>query len=661
MVSKTIVEKSIFLNQWIDENVGIYKRIYPHAKEDDLRDILTEIAIKYAKDVNAQIHNNYEDTTVNTSLLAVMNWVETSKPICAGNGTFFKNQDKETSPIADVIDGRIGARKRYQKIRDTYEVVTYEYGYYEMMQMEAKIKINSIYGSFGTTTYRLFNIYTAASTTGTAQSLISATAEGFISFLGDYVKFKTLGEAAHFIHETLNEEFHLPYDIPVVITERDMVFDRLWNNFFTPDLQNDITDEFLTRILDSCDEEELTRLYYRNNLFEFYRCPKVVELLVRILTNIDEHGFRNPNEVPSNIVDDLNMLWDWTGEFVFYNHAYTERINRLVNDRRKSVIVVDTDSNMINIEPWVDYLHDEIWPTINTNLSDDDKIYASVNTLAFLVTKMVRMLLNKYAQDTNVLERIAPRLNMKNEFYYARMLLANVKKRYIALMRLREGREMNPPKLDIKGHDFKKAGVNDDIKAGLEDIIKTCIMNLDEPDINIPLLLSKLDFLDNDIRSSLEAGDRKYLLRMNCKSALAYKNPNSQGAVHAVILWNTVYPNREISLPDKLDVVYLTIKSPEALDIVEQEYPKEVERIRKYIFNGRNKEHYLTKGITYLALPNDGSKIPGWARPFINVNKIVSRNIGTFDPVVTALGLPEIVGSGSGSDAIKHFSNILDI
>lgn len=655
-----IIQRSSFFQNWINNNIEIYSKLYPQAKPEDLRRVLTDIARKYAKKMPATIHNNYTGSTVNTDTLTVYDWVDKTHPICAGNGTFFKNQDQASSPISDIIDGRISARKSYQKIRDgfLYDTSCYEYQYYDMMQAEAKIKINSIYGSFGSTTFRLYNLYTAASTTGTAQSLISTTAEAIESFLTNNVRFKSIDEVLVFLNQvTSKHDWEFDYTIIPVICSDTVVFDRLWNHFFDESLKTYSAEMMIRMYLHNCDEEELTRIYYRNNLYAFMDTKLMSGLMMQVLSNIGKDGFRNPNNVPKEIVSDMELIWKYLSEFVFHNYAATERINRLVNDKRKSVILIDTDSNMINIEPWVQYLLDKFWPEIDTPLSYDDKVYAGVNTIAYFLTQMIRETLRKYCNDANVLERLAPRINMKNEFYFKKILLANVKKRYSALIKLKEGKELNPPKLDIKGHDFRKAGVNDDIAVSLISIIQKYIMATDQ--VNIPMILQNLDLLEMDIRESLKHGSRKYLLRMNCKSELAYKDPYSQGAVLGVILWNTIYPNRVIDVPDKLDMVYLDIPKESSLARIDSSFPEVANTIRKYMFHGHNSERYTRNGIKYLALPNDGQPIPEWAIPFINVNKIVSRNIGTFDPVLTALGLPE--AKGTSNDEIKYFSNILDI
>lgn len=661
MIDKNILNKSGFVKEWIESNVRYFKLLYPHAKEEDLRNILIDIVRSHINNPRAVIVNDYnDDAEVSTDLLTIWDWKKSAKPICAGNGTFFRNQDQASSPIEDVIVGRIGARKTYQKTRDTYEDNKngYEYQYFDMMQKEAKIKINAIYGSFGAVTFQLYNIYTAAATTGTAQSLISTTAISFEAFLSDNAKFRSIDEFIVYIDYILQEDRKIPIDDVPIIIDREKVFNRLWEHFLWEKEKTDSHKDIIKEVLKNCTPEQLTMIYYKNNLYEFSNTPIVQSMLRNIFHKTTE--FRNPNKTPDVIADDLKLLWDYMSEFVFYNHAYTERINRLVNYRRQSVIIIDTDSNMINIEPWVMYLKGCIWDSSDSLMNDEDKLYASVNTLAYLVTQMVRSLLDKYCKDCNILPRYHSRINMKNEYYYGKMLLADVKKRYAALTRLQEGKQIrrgDKQELDVKGYDFRKAGVNEEISSKLYSILLDDIMRPEE--INISTILSKMDYIEHEIRESLRHGERTYLLRMNCKTPMAYSEPESMGAVQSVDLWNVMYPFNEISVPDKLDVVLLKEVKEQEWITVANKYPDEVERVVKYIFHGPNGKRYQEKGLKYLALPNNGEPIPEIILPFIDVDRIITRNTGTFEPVLTALGLPFM--SASSSSNYRYFGSVLDI
>ena len=654
MIDNEAFARSKFIQDWVDDNVIYFKLQYPNADEGVLRKVLRDVAREHIEDHEAYLHNDYQDDMkVQASLLKLYDWYYKNKPIAAGHGTFFYNHDVKSSPIQNVIDGRIAARKRYQKIRDTYlgpngETDSYEYQYYEMMQMEAKVKINAIYGSFGAKTFQLYNIYTAASTTGTAQSLISTTAMAFEAFLNNAVQFKSLGELFTMVGNVLEKDPHnLSIDGLRPIQDPEKLF-LLWKNHFW-EWKNEYEGP-IRNILRNLSIERMTRLYYNNNLFEFVENDMMMSRITRIF-DVTE-SFRNPNKQPENIQSDLEFIWDYCREFVFYNHAYTEQIDRLKHDPRTRVILIDTDSNVINIKPWVDWTKDNIWNRSSTVMGDEDKQFCSVNILAYLVTRMARELLDRYADDCNVLPRFHQRLNTKNEFYFSKVLLANKKKRYIAHIKLREGKQIS--KIELKGHDFKKAGVNKDIEDKLMDIIKKDIIN--DPLVNVVGLMRDVAALEAEIRESLANRERTYLLRMNCKVEKSYSDPYSQGAFTGPLLWNLINPDNVIMIPDKCDVVFLNLTSEKILDEkLAPKFPKEAEIIRRNIFHGGIPQ-FEKNGCKYLALPNDNTKIPEWVYPVLDEERIVTRNVGTFYPVVKSLSFITI---STGDN--EYASNILNV
>ena len=654
MLPEEVLLQSRFIHDWVEDNVIYFKLQYPNADEKVLRKVLLDVAQEHTKNHNAYLHNDYQDDMhINTDLLKLYDWYYKNRPIAAGHGTFFYNQNVKKSPIQNVIDRRIAARKEYQKIRDTYigpngDTSSYEYQYFEMMQMEAKVKINAIYGAFGAKTFQLYNIYTASSTTGTAQSLISTTAMAFEAFLNNAVKFKSLGELVTMVGNVLEKDEHnLTIDGLAPITDPEMVY-NLWRNQF--ESYSPTYEPVIRNLLRHRSVEDLTRLYYNNNLFAFVENDMIMRRLVRIYDVTTE--FRNPNNVPDNIKDDLEFIWEYCREFVFYNHAYTEQINRLKHDPRTRVILIDTDSNVINIKPWVDWTREKVWIRSSSVMNETDMQFSSVNILAYLVTRMARELLDRYANDCNVLPQYHKRLNTKNEFYFPKILLANVKKRYIGSIKLREGKQVN--KIELKGHDFKKAGVNANIEKELMDIIKRDI--IDDPLVNVVQLMTDTAKLENNIRDSIKRRERTYLVRMNCKVARSYAEPYSQGAFTGPILWNLLNPENLIMIPDKCDVVFINIPNERVLDEkLAPKFPKEAEIIRRNIFHGEI-EQFKRNGVSYLALPNDDSKIPEWVYPVLDEERIVTRNMGTFYPVLKALTFITI----SAGDNM-YSSNILNV
>lgn len=649
------IRNSILIQEYIESQIEIYKLQYPSAKREDLRKIITNIVSKRLKDIPAVIHNDYQDDRIiNTSLLGVYNWYKTSKPIAAGNGTFFFNQDKASSPISDIIAGRIQKRKEARDERDKFVKTPdcYEYKYFEMIQMEIKVTINAIYGSFGTPTFQLYNLYTAGSTTGTAQSLISTTAMAFESFMKDNVRFKTMDECLVFINNTISEEHKLPLKGLIVHNNPEELLERLKKVFISYD--PDYTD-VLMRIINNLSSEDRTRVYYKNNIIEFTKNNTIQDMITEIFDKNVE--FRNANKPPQEILSLLDDLWAYYEDFVFYNHPYVERIKRLRQDERREVILTDTDSNVINISQWTKMLEDNIYERTTATLSPEDLKFMSVNILAYMITQMLSSLLAYYCKTCNVLDRMAGKINMKNELYFPKILLSKVKKRYIAQIRLREGKLINPPKTDIKGHDFKKAGTSEKTEEVLKNIIQNCILVPKIDPVDVASMNTKLFEFENEIRESLKNGERRFLTRMNCKQPIAYKEKTrmSQGAVLGVILWDTLNPTNVISLPDKLDMVHVNIPDLKCLEPIRDKYPEIYERMETYIFNGPIPE--LSKGLKYLALPNNTDPIPDWVVPYIDINKIVSKNVGTFKPVTEALTFHTL----KASSETEFFSNIIDI
>ena len=653
MIDDNILRQSLFVKDWVDDNVIYFKLQYPQAEEPRLREILYGIAKKHITNRGVYLHNDYQDDMrVDSDLLKLYDWFQTSKPIAAGNGTFFYTHDKKFSPVQNVIDGRITARKTYQKERDKHilaggDTSSYLYRYFDMMQMEAKVAINAIYGAFGARTFQLYNIYTAASTTATAQSLISTTAMAFESFLTNSVKFKSLGELMTFLgNVVVKDEKNLTLHGLKIYDDKEMIYNHLKKQFMN---FNESYAPIIRNTIEHRTPEELTRIYYANNLFAFVENDMIKSRLIRIY-NVTT-SFRNPNEVPDNIIDDLNFIWDYCREFVFYNHAYTEQINRLKHDVRSSVILIDTDSNVINIKPWVDWTQKELWIKSTSTMDENDMRFCSVNILAFLVTKMARELLDRYADDCHVVKRYHSRLNTKNEFYFPKILLANVKKRYIAHIKLKEGKEVN--KIELKGHDFKKAGSSADIENDLMNIIKKNIIN--HPLIDVVQIMNDVASLERKIRKSIENRERTYLVRMNCKVAKVYADPYSEGAFTGPLLWNLINPDNEIMIPDKCDIVFISIPNEKVLmEKLGTKYPDIAETIRKNIFHSGIKG--LEKGLKYLALPNDGSPIPEWVSSVIDIERIVTRNAGTFYPVLKALTFTTITAGDN-----EYASNILNV
>ena len=108
------------------------------------------------------------------------------------------------------------------------------------------------------------------------------------------------------------------------------------------------------RIIQNCNQIELNRLFYKNNLYCFMDLPIARDLMVKIITEM-KVPYIEPANPPKEIVNDLNALRDLLLEYVFYCHQYMDRMIRNKEMVKTVSIVSDTDSSFISLDAWYNY------------------------------------------------------------------------------------------------------------------------------------------------------------------------------------------------------------------------------------------------------------------------------------------------------------------
>ena len=365
--------------------------------------------------------------------------------------------------------------------------------------------------------------------------------------------------------------------------------------------------------------------------------------------------FKDPNKIPETSKEYLEELWAYYKEFVLYNYSPINRIQRLKNDKRKVVLTIDTDSNFLNLNPWVDFMFNNIInPDYRNDGRDREELrFIAVNTMAFVITNMMQTVLGRYTKDANIPKDYRHFINIKNEFLMSRVVLASKKKRYFSSIRLREGDEIWPEKTDIKGHDFMKSTATIETKNKFLGIIKKRILGA--KDINIVNILNDIEAFETEIIQSLKNGEKKYLIPISVKELEAYSDPLKMQGVRAVIAWNYFYPNIEIELPTKLDIVKVSLNEERSINKLRIENPEMYKILEEKILNNPDKR-IADKGLAVIAIPRNVDKIPEWLIPYIDYDTIAYNVLNKFYPVLESLGLDTIKTSKK-----EYFSNILNI
>lgn len=643
-----MMKNNFFIQDWMNTVKQTLKLNYSNLKDEDIEEFMEDVIDKNIKVPIATLDNNYTHVSKDIDVLTLIQWARDKNFIFAGNGTIFKNQEQEYNPTIHMLMDLKNSRDAIKNSMKQKKPGTYEYLLDDMGQLNEKLLMNSDYGAAGSPITYFYNLYCAASTTATGQSLISTAMCTFEDFFSDNVRFIDFDDCSHYINNVINEKPDISGDF-LDNKRADQVFERLKNKFI------DYKENYgypLFNMLLKLDQYTLNRLYYKNNLYEFSKLPIIKKLLFTITDKTSE--FLDPNKLPKEIEDDLKELWTYYRNFVVYNYFAFNRIGRLTCDTRDTVCTIDTDSNMLTLSPWVDFMLDEVIQGDERILNKGSKnlVYMFINTICFIATNLIQLHLAKFAKRSGIPEKYAWRLNMKNEFLFFKMLLTDTKKRYMSKVLLREGKVFE--KLDNKGVDHLKAECNDFTRDFITNLIATEVLENESETVNVKNVVNGVKELAKNVKDSLARGEKTFLTPKKAKEAAAYAKPFSEQQFRAAYAWNVIYPDQTIEFPDTIDIVHLNIPTLDTIEDIKDKYPKEYNNIKRYIFESKIDE-VKKKGLMVLGIPQNINEIPEWCRPYINYEKIVLTNTSKMNPLIKSLGVNVIETTSTN----KYYSNIV--
>lgn len=649
-----------FKENWIAEMTHKVSLAYPDWSEGFIEEFVAKEYDKNFKDNECQIYNNYEKETLDTTISSLIDWLDETKPIVTESGSLFKHHDEAWSPsvqiLKDKLDERSAEKKnvfKYTNIANSTDDKEEKEKYMvkaedaELSQKRLKVIANSEYGVSGLPSSWFFNMACASATTARGQALISTAFNAFEDFLADGVRLYNMDECIMFIDNVLSEEdrWCTPDERWVNDKDIDDVYYRLKGKFKDTDV---IDKELLYMILSNMNQTELNRIYYKSNMIEFFNNSKRARKILRniIMTSCE---YMDPVKPPKSIAKDLNKLRCVIQEFVHYNYPYPNRVTRLRTELRQRVVVIDTDSNFINLGPWVNYIYENIISDrvcirrkdMNDETSKkikEQEVFRMVNTMVYFIDQMIGSTLEDFLTRSNIPLDNPGTTKMKNEFLYQRILITLAKKHYIGLQKLREGNYYPTPKLDVKGMDFMK------LSAAGETTIKFCkdlithdILDSKTETPDIAGIYNKLFKFIEDITESVMNGDAEYVKTVNLKTADAYADPMKTGSFKAAFVWNSLYPDDQIDLPGRAYIINVKWQREKDFADLSVENPEMFERMTELFKNPRIKK----SGIKAVAIPLD-RKVPKWMRKYVDVNSIITKNTNLLLPALNAIGMKTV-------------------
>lgn len=688
-----ILNDSEFITAWKNAMIDTMLVMHPDWDTDKMVDDLNKMIIESLQLPSVTMDNNYTGERRDTNLLSVFDWAIRRRPIIAGNATFYKNQNEAINPIAKMLDGFLIKRKDIKKrmfaIKDTESD---RYQDLDRGQVNQKILANSYYGGSGMPRAAFYSQWSGPATTGTAQSVISTTEVLFESFLANNLKFIDINECFYYMNMILKLRPDEIKDWIVPVSESEL-FERIQGMFYD-DIYEDEFEPLIRRYIHNLTVSQRTRIFYVFNIFEFTkRHSKVKKLFDDIFESVvnleyvdrtldiplkyaseikgdtekdqvDNYNkfvntqyFMNPNDPPESIKETLKKLSKYYMDYVYIPYMGIDRIWRLKFFPRQTVCVVDTDSNILALDEWIEFWEDELKKS-DYGRDNEHNRFIIVNTLAYCISDAVKDVLNEYGLNSNIPDEYRPRFSMKNEFYFDKLIIGQKKKRYISSIKLREGNLLDPYDADVKGFEFMKAETSETAKKRFDKIVKDHI--LESPMPNIPAILGELRAFANDIMESIQNRELTYLPLGNAKEMEAYKKPYSQQSVRGMIAWNFLNPSNQISVPAKVSILKLNIFDLNDIKELAATHPREYEIIKTKIFESPIQE-IASKGLQVLSIP-ENAQIPEWCEPYIDYNTVVNNILGRFKGVTDVFGInsPEVGKQiKSVNRKTKKFTNIV--
>lgn len=210
------------------------------------------------------------------------------------------------------------------------------------------------YGATGQYSCIYYNLYAAATTTNQGRSLNSAAALFLESFLNNNVPCASLEELIEFIHNVITDPKET--NSAEIITNHADVAETFYKLMYSTGfgwIPSEKDMEIVWEIVTKLSQDELDRLYYKNNLFRFVENGPVKQGLIFILQSL-ESPFMDPNDPPEKIKVALDSFVDILKEYVYYPHQISNRIEKMNALIRSVSIIQDTDESLSQTSLYVE-------------------------------------------------------------------------------------------------------------------------------------------------------------------------------------------------------------------------------------------------------------------------------------------------------------------
>ena len=663
-----------FKDEYVKYASDFMAKLHPEWNKDELVKAVEHIYKSNLKDPTIVMDNNVTGAGATITFTKLCGWIKQTNPVISGNATFYCQPSSLRSPTSKMLKTLKMERKAVKNKMFTMDPKSDEYASADLDQGNKKVIMNADYGGSGAPTAAFYTLYSPPATTLMAQSIITTMAAFFESYLGDNQVFFSLPECCDWMMAVIKKDEKIPGWIKV--PTKPETTKRILSKFIS---LSPAYIPIVEKFVNNCTDTELIYLFYANNFKDLIRRHKHIQNLVRdilvTLPNIEAaeevpeaykdkfasakdynewvsgEMFLNPYKPPKAIKETLDKFIGYMKQFVYVEYLTPDSIVKLNNHKRNTVLLVDTDSNIINANLFVSFILNEIFPG---EMFGRTKLYNEmilVNVICASLSVSVADILDYYGETHNMDPEARKELTMKNEFMFRVLFLLDRKKRYCASIVLREGNMMIPYKPEIKGVDFIKAGVTENVSKLFEKMLCNRIIFSDK--LELHELMSDLKKFERSIYDNLRNGGKEYLKSSAFKPESGYKSKEGAWKLQTfkgAMIWNELYPNNKIYSLDRVHILKLAVEDSSDLNKIKDTFPEEYKLAMENIYKNENPSIVKT-GLSVICIPTSVKKIPEWLIPLIDYDQIISNTVSSFKSILRSLNIEEIPFKTSAGNA----------
>jgi len=654
------------LQEYVDKQTQIMIKMFPDKDPELIRQQVIEITQEYDRPketVKITVYvPNKGKVYDNTSLASLEKKLDKDKPIITRYGTCFQRQDEFEAILAQMLAYMSVRRKKAKNemldhVNDEDQTI---YNMLDMIQKTIKILMNSYYGVLTAKGSIFRNLDCGESITHSGELIIMTAISIFERFLTNNIRFYSVSDMINYCDNIVNEVYESEEDFEIGFEKEidvDFVVKYLYSHLADIETVKNVSvdknnySEALYKYLNNIDEEYLYKIYYKNNLKAFfedaYICPEDKEafIFLKEFEGVFKTIFLNPNKPNEEQQVFLDNIWSILRDWVFYNYQNSYKYNECKTGSRRTVTIVDTDSNILYLGAFYMFFKN-MFPEIIDG--SREKKVTTINTITYPLTNVINDTYLNLTKYCNIPESHRPLINMKNEFMFDKVLLTKNKKSYATSTMMKEGRLLEKSKIEVKGMKIKKSDTNKSVRKFFNKLLEEDILSAEY--IDYPKIIRKYFEFSDVIKDSLTSGSAEFGVPGNCNEISGYENPYNVMSVRGALLWNILFPDEEIRFPNKVHMYKLSIgcnieEFEQYVRDYFEEHEMEIDEKDFKKFLGRMEEAmnesklYKSGIISVISAPKTLSKIPIYLMPFLRIDEIVLDNLNSGTILLDSLGI----------------------